>query len=145
MRFNIDKLKAIAVPMSACEKEEMEYRDNNQDWLALSATIALRVRQILRTEKISQSDLADRMEVSTAQVSKILSGKENLGLKTLCKIESALGQRIFPTAIRSDHFPTRLQCTWIQSTPDFVSGDTASVKKEGPSAFTQFVANKYFA
>ena len=40
---------------------------------------------------MSQSELAVKMNVSPSQVAKILSGKENLGLKTIDKIESALG------------------------------------------------------
>lgn len=34
------------------------------------------------------------MGVSCAQVSKILNGKENLGLQTICKLEKALKRKI---------------------------------------------------
>ncbi|MDE6109196.1 MAG: helix-turn-helix domain-containing protein [Muribaculaceae bacterium] len=49
---------------------------------------------MLRTEKITQTELARRMGVSSVQVSKILSGKENIGLQTIAKIEKALDRSI---------------------------------------------------
>lgn len=66
-------------------------RTDNAEWLNTSAKIALNIRAVLRKLGISQVELAARMDVSPAQVTKILSGKENLGLKTIDKIENALG------------------------------------------------------
>ena len=40
--------------------------------------------------KISQKQLAERMNCSQQYISKILKGKENLSLETLTKIENAL-------------------------------------------------------
>ncbi|MDE6824470.1 MAG: helix-turn-helix transcriptional regulator [Duncaniella sp.] len=94
MKFNIDRLKNIARPMNTEEKAELDTRDNNREWLAMSEKLALKIRHVLRTEKITQTELASRMGVSSAQVGKILSGKENLGLKTICKIEKALGKTL---------------------------------------------------
>ncbi|MDE6418550.1 MAG: helix-turn-helix transcriptional regulator [Duncaniella sp.] len=94
MKFNAEKLKQISRPMTDVEREEIEYRDENRDWLAMSADFALSLRQILRTEHITQTELASRMGVSCAQVTKILSGKENLGLQTIAKVEKAIGRRI---------------------------------------------------
>ncbi len=94
MKFNADRLRQIARPMTESERHEIEYRDENRGWLALSADFALSLRQILRTEKITQTELATRMGVSCAQVTKILSGKENLGLQTIAKVERAIGRKI---------------------------------------------------
>lgn len=94
MKFNAEKLKQISRPMTDVEREEIEYREENRDWLAMSADFALSLRQILRTEHITQTELASRMGVSCAQVTKILSGKENLGLQTIAKVEKAIGRRI---------------------------------------------------
>lgn len=94
MKFDVDRLKRISRPMSDAERAEIEFRDENRDWLSMSEKIALRIRYILRTEKISKSEFAERMNVTPAQVTKILSGKENLGLKTVAKIERALGYPI---------------------------------------------------
>ena len=78
MRFDVEKLKQMARPMTDNERCEINERDANRDWLALSAKFALTVREILRNEHITQTELASRMGVSCSQVTKILSGKENL-------------------------------------------------------------------
>lgn len=85
-------------PMTEKEKKDIDFRMENREWLAVSERLALRLRCILRTEGISQNELAARMEVTPAQVTKILSGKENLGLKTICKIEKAIGQKLIDVA-----------------------------------------------
>lgn len=94
MKFDVEKLKQMARPMTSDEKQEIENRDKNRDWLSLSAKFALLVRHILRTEKITQTELATRMGVSCAQITKIISGKENLGLQTIAKVEKALGREL---------------------------------------------------
>lgn len=48
----------------------------------------------LRTKEMSQKDLADKMGVSAAYVGKLLKGKENLTLETICKIQAALDENI---------------------------------------------------
>ncbi|MCD8386121.1 MAG: helix-turn-helix domain-containing protein [Bacteroidales bacterium] len=90
MKFNIDKLKAIAKPLPEESRAELEYRDENREMLALSEKLALKIRYLLRIKGLTQADLAERMNVSTTQISKILSGKENLQLKTIAKINIAL-------------------------------------------------------
>ncbi len=94
MKFNVEKLKQMSRPMTEEEKKGIDFRCENREWLAISERLALKLRRILRTEGISQNELAARMEVTPAQVTKILSGKENLGLKTISKIEKAVGQNL---------------------------------------------------
>lgn len=94
MKFDVEKLKQIARPMTESERMEIEQRAENRDWQNLSAKFALLLRHILRTEKITQTELARRMNVSSVQVSKILSGKENICLQTIAKVEKALGRSI---------------------------------------------------
>lgn len=94
MKFDTEKLKKMARPMSDAEREELEYREDNREWFALSEKLALKVRYLLRTKNISPIELASRMDVSTALVSKILSGKENIGFKTIGKLEKALGNKL---------------------------------------------------
>ena len=94
MGFKTDKLKQVARPMTAVERNEIESRNENRDWLALSAKFALLLRHILRTENLTQTELANRMGVSCAQITKILSGKENIGLQTIAKVEKALGRSL---------------------------------------------------
>ena len=94
MKFNVEKMKKISRPMTQAERQEIEARNENRDWLALSAKFALLLRHILRTEKMTQKELAARMGVSCVQITKILSGKENIGLQTIAKVEKALGRSL---------------------------------------------------
>lgn len=102
MKFDVEKMKSISRSLNAEEKREIEYREENREWLALSAKFALAVRKILRSKQISQTELAMRMGVSSSQITKILSGKENLGLQTMSKVEKALGEKIVDFDIDRD-------------------------------------------
>ena len=103
MKFNVEKLKQMSRPMTDEEKKDIEFRKENREWLAVSERLALKLRRILRTEGILQSELAERMGVTPAQVTKILSGKENLGLKTISKIENAIGHSLIEVTMEDNH------------------------------------------
>lgn len=94
MKFNVEKFKSLSRTMTAEEQREIEEREENRDWLALSAKFALVTRNILRSKNLTQTELAHRMGVSCAQVTKLLSGKENVGLQTIAKVEKALDCRV---------------------------------------------------
>ena len=102
MKFNVEKLKAVARPMTQEEKAAMDYRAENADWLQLSATIALKIRKLLRQQGMTQVDLAARLGVTPPQVSKLLSGKINFELKTLVSIQNALGKPIIDVTLREE-------------------------------------------
>lgn len=91
MSFNMEKLLQKAKPASEEALKEAQFRDENRGWLKKSALISLAIERHLRLEKMSKLHFADLIGVSSAQVTKILSGKENLQLKTITKIEEALG------------------------------------------------------
>ncbi len=95
MKANLEKLQQLATPLPDKERQQMEYQIENQDWLLLSVRLAMKIRSLMASEDITQSELARRMGVSPAQVTKLLSGQENLGLKTIAKVEAALGKSLF--------------------------------------------------
>lgn len=70
--------------------KEAEQRKANKGWLKYSQKIALMVLRTLRTNKISQKELAERLGVSPQQVNKWLKGSENFTLDTISKLEEAL-------------------------------------------------------
>ena len=61
MKFNVEKLKQMSRPMTDEEKKDIEFRKENREWLAVSERLALKLRRILRTEGILQSELAERI------------------------------------------------------------------------------------
>lgn len=48
---------------------------------------------------MTQRALAEKMNCTQQYVSKVLKGRENLSLETLCKIENALGIKILQAGI----------------------------------------------
>lgn len=90
MAFNLNRLNEVAKQPSEKERNEAKFRDKNRDWLLKSALIALEIHRYLRQNGMTQSQLAEKMGISPAMVTKLLSGKENLSLKTVCGIERVI-------------------------------------------------------
>lgn len=59
-------------------------------WLRKSAAISIRILFRLKEQGLTQKELADAMGITPQQVNKLVKGKENLTLETICKLESAL-------------------------------------------------------
>ncbi len=70
--------------------EEANNRQLNSSWLDFSFKIALKVLRYLRVNNISQKKLADELSWSPQYLSKVLKGKENLTLDTICKIQNTI-------------------------------------------------------
>jgi len=87
--INLEKLNKVATPDSSWIQEAAE-RIKNRDWLDKSAKIALKVLRALKDKSMKQTDLAEVLNVTPQQISKIVKGQENLTLETICKIEKAL-------------------------------------------------------
>lgn len=97
MKFDVEKLKQVARPLTETERQQIEYQLENKDWLLMSVKLAMKIRSHMEELGINQSELARRMSVSPAQVTKILSGRENLCLKTIAKVEAVLGKSLLET------------------------------------------------
>jgi transcriptional regulator with XRE-family HTH domain len=69
---------------------EIKERINNRAMLRESQKIALKVLLKLDELKWTQRDLATKMGVSPQQISKIVSGKENLTIETQVKLQDIL-------------------------------------------------------
>lgn len=133
MKFNIEKLKEIAKPLPEKDRQNMECQIENQDWLMKSVELALKIRRLMREADISQSELARRMKVSPAQIVKILSGKENLGLRTIAKVEKALGKSLY--TIAEDNHEVSI-CTTVKYEPLPVFIESKPVKQTIDLSYT---------
>ena len=149
MKFNVEKLKQMSRPMTESEKKELEFRRNNREWLAISERIALKLRYILRTENISQNELAARMEVTPAQITKILSGKENLGLRTICKIEKAIGKSLIevPTDRLNTgvEFENRTTCCPFTINKQVAITHISTIKRKRSCIYSPIIAHNIFS
>lgn len=65
-------------------------RHENERCLEMSFLIALKILRYLRKHKISQKSLAEQMGCSPQNINKILKGRENLTLETICKLQDIL-------------------------------------------------------
>ncbi|MDR3669168.1 MAG: helix-turn-helix transcriptional regulator [Ignavibacteriaceae bacterium] len=70
--------------------EKAEWEIANEDWLNKSARIAIKILRTIRAKDITQLQLAEMLNVSPQQISKIVKGQENLTLETIAKLEKAL-------------------------------------------------------
>ena len=90
--------KAIDKELSVLEKHEVktdwrekaEWRRENRRWLRYSGFIAVTVLHRLEDLKMSQKELAEKMNCSPQYVSRLLKGSENLTLDTISKLEECL-------------------------------------------------------
>ena len=99
--------KVIDKELSVLEKHEVrtewrekaEWRRENSRWLRYSGFIALTVMRRLEELKMSQKELAKKMNCSPQYVSKLLKGSENLTLDTISKLEECLDLDLVRTAL----------------------------------------------
>lgn len=88
-----------------------EWRQKNEYWLRVSQDIAIKILGYLRSKNMTQKDLAALLEFSPQHVSKILKGKENFTIESICRIEKALQIKLIDTSV----FQTTAQYVPVQS------------------------------
>lgn len=84
---------------TSLEQAENIIADDIDAWMlhsqAIAATMSDRMKELGMTQRV----LAEKMNCTQQYVSKVLKGRENLSLETLCKIENALGIKILQARI----------------------------------------------
>lgn len=78
-----------------------QWREDNEDWLDISFSIAVKILSALSANKKAenslpknQKELAEVMGCSAQYVNKLLRGEENLQIETICKIQRILGIKL---------------------------------------------------
>ena len=66
----------------------------DDETIGLQQEVVDEITWYMREHKVTRSDLAGAMHVSPGRVSQILSGGENLTLRTLGSVVTALGARL---------------------------------------------------
>lgn len=72
-------------------EEEARWRQENEIWLRLSRSVALTIIDYMQDHNLSRAQMAKQLNVTPQYLSRILSGTENFSLKSVAKIEVALG------------------------------------------------------
>lgn len=71
--------------------EQAMYHQANRPWLNYSGKIASRIHAAISSQEgMTQKKLAELMDVSPQQISKIMKGHENLTLQTIAKLSEVL-------------------------------------------------------
>jgi plasmid maintenance system antidote protein VapI len=98
--MSIDKIKQKLIQTSIKDSgwlEKAKWRQENEDWLDISFSIAVRVASTLSANKKAdkypknQVELAGAMGCSAQYVNKLLKGQEKLQIDTICKVGRILG------------------------------------------------------
>ena len=84
---------------NALEEVKNIMENKREDWVCHSQAIAATMSDRMEELGMTQRVLAEKMNCTQQYVSKVLKGRENLSLETLCKIENALGIRILQAGI----------------------------------------------
>ncbi len=79
------------------QKARKNIPENSKVFVANSFDIIKKIRRIMRRKRVSQKDLASKLNKTESEVSKILSPGHNITLKTISKIQVALGEKIIYT------------------------------------------------
>jgi transcriptional regulator with XRE-family HTH domain len=93
-KIRIQNLKKLVGDNKSNFIEEAKKSIDKQEWLNYSQEIAFIVLEKLDELKMKQIQLAEKMNVSPQQVSKIVKGNENLTIETIDKLQRALGIKL---------------------------------------------------
>lgn len=85
---------------TSLEQSENIIADDVDAWMLHSQTIAAIMSNRMEQLGMTQKALAMKMNCSQQYISKVLKGRENLSLETLCKIEKALDVKILNSNIK---------------------------------------------
>jgi transcriptional regulator with XRE-family HTH domain len=103
MKNNIEKFESLVSSEKSNWLEKAKYRQENQDWLAISFSIAVKILTVLRENKKNsifpknQKELAEALDCTPQYVSKLLKGNEKLNIETISKIQNILSIQIIDT------------------------------------------------
>jgi transcriptional regulator with XRE-family HTH domain len=114
-----------ATPHGQAGKDEVE-----RELFLLITEITNEINWQLRERRITRAELADRMGVSAGRISQVLSGDENLTMRTLASLAMALDAR-FEVQLR----PRELAAASRDQTPPAIStAEPASADADGSTA-----------
>lgn len=95
---NIDNFLKHVSKKDSVWLAKAKWRQENEDWLDISFSIAVKMLSALSANKKeanhlpkNQKELAEAMGCSAQYVNKLLRGEENLQIETICKIGRILG------------------------------------------------------
>lgn len=98
-------VKSVSIPEFRRSIAEMP--EDSKIFVDKSLEIANHIFQVMRQKGFKQKDLAERMGKSEAEVSKLLAGMHNYTLRSIAKLEAALGSAVICTPKQVSHVFTQ--------------------------------------
>jgi transcriptional regulator with XRE-family HTH domain len=95
-----------------------------------SLEIAHFIHFLMEQKGMKQKDLAGQLNKSEAEMSKILGGMQNLTLRTIAKLEAALGTDIIRTA--------KVWYTFKQSAPSVANAEVVDETEEQAATYVNY-------
>ncbi|PZO28151.1 MAG: hypothetical protein DCE86_12355 [Flavobacteriaceae bacterium] len=95
--MSIKSIKQKLIKESVFDEQwikEAEYRIENEDWLDISFSIAVKTISAMERNGISQKQLAEQLGCTPQYVSKLLKGKEKLNIESIVKIGKILNVKL---------------------------------------------------
>jgi O-acetyl-ADP-ribose deacetylase (regulator of RNase III)/DNA-binding Xre family transcriptional regulator len=85
-----DQLSDLASDRPSEWMTNVQFRRQNRHWLKKAAAISQEILTAMKSQNLSRQELAERSGISTAQMTVILKGQENLTLETISRLEISL-------------------------------------------------------
>ena len=95
MNIAADKISCKALDVTGAE---IRIEQDKKNWVEYSQLMSKRMAELGFTQLM----LAEKMNCTQQYISKILKGKKNMSLETICKIENALGIEIIKSLNRNE-------------------------------------------
>ncbi len=140
MTSNREKFSKLVSKDQSNTLQNLKERKKNRAMLRESKDIAFKVLMRLDELKWKQKDLAEKLGVSKQQVTKIVSGKENLTLETLVKLQEALQIPLLVSFVEKQIYAFE-ETHKIEIIQDYEAPKnlTINIKENSPSIFQMSV------
>ena len=137
--YNKKKFEQLVSRTPSKWAEKHRAKKEASSWAQNSAMVAINVLTLLEEKKWSQKKLAEVMNISPQQVSKIVKGKVNFTFESIANLEKALGQKIMQIELidrdrESRDITSVIQ--WIEKSTNVIISTPS--KKHSPKGHTDF-------
>lgn len=111
MKVNKTKLKEMAQPLPEESRSRMQQRRADRYWKAASSAIAAKIIRQMGILGVSRVQLAEKLGITPANITRYLSGTTNFELNTLVEIERVLGVNIIDRNVIQNNVPDAMNIT----------------------------------
>lgn len=121
MKIDKDKLNEIAIPLDEQSRRRMDTRRADRYLYAASAAIAGKVIRRLNEIGMTRLQLAEKLGITPANITRYLNGKCNFELRTLVELERILEIHIIDRTVipeKKENYIFNLQVKYKDNEPN---------------------------